>query len=69
MSPSVLERAGEPFFTTRAPGHGTGLGLFVLRLHAERLGGTLQLTSEPGAGTTATVEWPISPAGTSSHES
>jgi len=69
MSPSVLERAGEPFFTTRAPGHGTGLGLFVLRLHAERLGGTLQLTSEPGAGTTATVEWPIAPAGASSHES
>jgi two-component system sensor histidine kinase RegB len=59
MSPDVLEHAGEPFFTTRAPGLGTGLGLFVVRLHAERLGGTLRHDSAPGAGTTARVEWPI----------
>jgi two-component system sensor histidine kinase RegB len=62
MSADVLERASEPFFTTRSPGQGTGLGLFVLRLHTERLGGTLQLSSNPGTGTTATVEWPVSPA-------
>jgi two-component system sensor histidine kinase RegB len=62
MSAEVLERASEPFFTTRSPGRGTGLGLFVLRLHTERLGGTLQLASSPGAGTTATVEWPVAPA-------
>jgi two-component system sensor histidine kinase RegB len=60
MSPDVLEHAGEPFFTTRAPGRGTGLGLFVVRLHAERLGGSLQHDSAPGAGTTARVEWPVS---------
>jgi two-component system sensor histidine kinase RegB len=59
MSPEVLEHAGEPFFTTRAPGRGTGLGLFVVRLHAERLGGSLQHDSAPGAGTTARVEWPV----------
>jgi two-component system sensor histidine kinase RegB len=58
MSPEVLERAGEPFFTTRPPGRGTGLGLFVVRLHAERLGGTLRLESAPAGGTTAIVEWP-----------
>jgi two-component system sensor histidine kinase RegB len=59
MSPETLGRAGEPFFTTRPPGRGTGLGLFVVRLHAERLGGTLQLASTPGHGTTASLEWPI----------
>ena len=37
MSAETLGRAGEPFFTTRPPGRGTGLGLFVVRLHAERL--------------------------------
>ena len=58
MDAATLARAGEPFFTTRPPGHGTGLGLFVVRLHAERLGGTLRLDSSPGRGPTATVEWP-----------
>jgi two-component system sensor histidine kinase RegB len=59
MSADVLERAGEPFFTTRPPGRGTGLGLFVVRLHAERLGGTLRLESAPSEGTTAIAEWPL----------
>jgi len=59
MDPETLARAGEPFFTTRAPGSGTGLGLFVVRLNAERLGGTLELRSTPGTGTEAVVEWPL----------
>jgi two-component system sensor histidine kinase RegB len=62
MSAEVLERASEPFFTTRPPGRGTGLGLFVVRLHAERLGGTLRLESAPGSGTTASAEWPVARA-------
>ena len=61
MSPEVLERAGEPFFTTRPPGRGTGLGLFVVRLHAERLGGKLELESTPDRGTTALAAWPVAP--------
>jgi two-component system sensor histidine kinase RegB len=61
MSPEVLERAGEPFFTTRPPGRGTGLGLFVVRLHAERLGGKLELESAPDRGTTALAAWPVAP--------
>lgn len=58
MAPDVLERAGEPFYTTKEPGRGTGLGLYLVRLLAERLGGSLRIESEPGAGTTATLELP-----------
>jgi two-component system sensor histidine kinase RegB len=58
MSPDVLARVGEPFFTTKPPGEGTGLGLYVVRLFAERLGGQLQIDSALGAGTAATLEFP-----------
>jgi two-component system sensor histidine kinase RegB len=66
MDEATLAHAAEPFFTTRPPGRGTGLGLFVVNLHLERLGGTLRLTSSPGRGTTATLEWPLPPAGSGS---
>lgn len=59
MDAATLEHVGEPFFTTRPPGRGTGLGLFVVNLHLERLGGTLRFESAPGVGTTAVVEWPL----------
>src|SRR5690606_11665997 len=66
MSREVRARAGEPFFTTRAPGEGMGLGLFLARALAEHLGGRLCL--EPGAprGTRAILEVrrdPMRPAG------
>jgi len=57
MSPDVLARACEPFFTTKGPGHGLGLGLFVTRSLAEDLGGTFDLQSS-AAGTTATMTLP-----------
>lgn len=55
MARDVLARAGEPFFTTKAQGAGTGLGLFVTRSAIEQLGGTVDLASVEGQGTTATV--------------
>jgi two-component system, sensor histidine kinase RegB len=58
MAPEDLARAGEPFFTTKPPGRGTGLGLFVTRSSLEQLGGTLSLSSLPGRGTTATAVLP-----------
>ncbi|MCA9172913.1 MAG: HAMP domain-containing histidine kinase [Planctomycetales bacterium] len=59
MSPSVLRRVGEPFFTTKETGKGMGLGLFLTRSVLERLGGTLELESEEGRGTTATIRLPL----------
>lgn len=51
MGADILRRAGEPFFTTKEPGQGMGLGLFLARRVIERLGGSVQLESTLGAGT------------------
>ncbi len=61
MPPETLNRIAEPFFTTKEPGRGMGLGLFLVRLFAERLGGQLRFESEPGRGTVATLELPSPP--------
>ena len=58
MPVEILARAGEPFFTTKVPGEGMGLGLFLTHTLAEQLGGGLELRSTPGAGTTATLKLP-----------
>jgi len=57
MGPDVLARVGEPFFTTRA--QGTGLGVHLSRQLVQGAGGTLELTSRPGAGTTLQVALPL----------
>lgn len=58
IPPDVLAHVGEPFFTTKSPGAGLGLGVFLARLLANELGGDLTLTSTPGSGTTATLRLP-----------
>ena len=62
MTPDVLARVGEPFFTTKAPGKGLGLGLFLARSLADRLGGTFEIDSAPGAGTRVSIELPSAAA-------
>jgi two-component system sensor histidine kinase RegB len=59
MSSAVLERVGEPFFTTKPLGSGMGLGLFLARSVVERIGGSLRLDSRVGHGTTAVVRVPL----------
>jgi two-component system sensor histidine kinase RegB len=59
MPAEILSRAGEPFFTTKVPGEGMGLGLFLTQALATQLGGGLELDSQPGAGTHAKLRLPI----------
>ncbi|HTL32318.1 MAG TPA: ATP-binding protein [Kofleriaceae bacterium] len=47
----VMQRLGEPFFTTKAPGRGMGLGLFLARAVIEGVGGSLQIDSPESGGT------------------
>ncbi|HVW09052.1 MAG TPA: ATP-binding protein [Bryobacteraceae bacterium] len=60
MSEETQRRAGEPFYTTKEPGKGMGLGVFLARTLADRLGGELTFES-PGRGTVATLEIPRAP--------
>ena len=59
MPEHVLRRIAEPFFTTKEPGKGMGLGTFLVRTFAERLGGDLSFESSPGKGTTAKLDLPL----------
>lgn len=58
MSAEVLARATEPFFTTRAPGKGSGLGLAAVAAVARQSDGELVIESTPGAGTRVTLYLP-----------
>jgi two-component system sensor histidine kinase RegB len=51
-------RIGEPFFTTKPPGRGLGLGVFLARAFAERMGGELTLLARPEGGTLARLSVP-----------
>ena len=59
MTPNVLNRLSEPFFTTKGPGRGMGLGTFLVRVFAENLKGNLAFESEVDAGTKAVLELPL----------
>ncbi len=58
MDPATLARATEPFFTTKPPGTGTGLGLALVRDVAARAGGSVEIHSTPGQGTMVRLRLP-----------
>jgi PAS domain S-box-containing protein len=60
MEPETLQRATEPFFSTKGPGKGTGLGLSMIHGLANQMSGALRLRSKVGVGTTAELWIPLS---------
>lgn len=69
MDRDVRRRIFEPFFTTRRGAGGMGLGLYVVYATVtEKLGGTIELESEPGEGSRFVMEIPSLPARPDAHE-
>jgi PAS domain S-box-containing protein len=62
MTPEILKRAIEPFFSSKPLGKGTGLGLSMVHGLAVQLGGALKLSSAVGQGTTAALLLPVATA-------
>ncbi len=58
MTEEVLARAAEPFFTTKADGLGSGLGLSMVQGFTEQSGGQLKIESAPRTGTSVTIRLP-----------
>jgi signal transduction histidine kinase len=58
IRPEDMSRVFDPFFTTKPPGQGTGLGLAICREIVREHGGTIELASAPGAGTSVRVWLP-----------
>jgi len=64
MTKDVLERALDPFFTTKPEGSGTGLGLTLVYGVVKAHRGQMEIQSEVGKGTTVTLQFPASMQGT-----
>lgn len=59
LTPEAAHNAGKPFFTTKAPGQGIGIGLFLANTTIERFGGAVRLFNREGGGATIQVMLPL----------
>ncbi|MFO0775773.1 MAG: ATP-binding protein [Nitrospiraceae bacterium] len=59
IPPDTLDKIFEPFYTTKAAGKGTGLGLYNVKTILEQLGGSVTITSTVGRGSTFTLTFPV----------
>jgi nitrogen-specific signal transduction histidine kinase len=61
IPPETMDKIFEPFYTTKPPGKGTGLGLHSVRSLIKQLGGEIQIQSAVGKGTTFHLHFPLPP--------
>ena len=61
IPPETMDKIFEPFYTTKPPGKGTGLGLHSVRSLIKQLGGEIQIQSAVGKGTTFHLNFPLPP--------
>lgn len=59
----IVTEIFKPFFTTKPAGEGTGLGLHICRQVVDRVGGTINVESQPEQGTTFTIRLPVTRSG------
>ena len=59
MSPDIMHRASEPFFSNRSDGAGTGLGLSMVHGFVHQSGGTMDIESSVGEGTRIRLRFPV----------
>lgn len=59
MDPETLRQIFDPYFTTKEPGEGTGLGLAVVQRIVKRHAGAISVNSQPGEGSTFDVLFPL----------
>jgi len=62
MAPQAVAAAFDPFFSTKPEGQGMGLGLYLSRAHLRALGGTIELASQLGHGTSVEIRFPLTEA-------